>query len=272
MANAVLRTETGKSSATIANIIMPMRTNEVKIDTFVLVSTYLLPLCMVLMYIVPINRTISRIVNEKENKARESMRIMGLTDTSYWLSWLIYYLTVSTIIALVSSMIISVNVFPNSNKFLLFLYFWLYGLSLFGFIVFAQSFFSKARIASTVSTLIYFFLTFADYAVQDNYMHENIRIACSLLPSIAMRRAEYNIAIFEEGGVGLQYDNLSLVHFNYKVSTAFWMFVISFIVGTMVGIYLTNVLNLGSGYNLPWSYPFKKSYWFPHRANSRVRP
>lgn len=95
----------------------------------------LLPLCMVLMYIMPVNRLVNRIVNEKETKARESMKIMGMTDTAYWLSWFIYYIGVSTVISLVSSLILCINVFENSSWFLIFIFFWIYGLSLYGYIV-----------------------------------------------------------------------------------------------------------------------------------------
>jgi len=53
------------------------------------------------MYIPPLYRTVYRIVVEKETKVKESMKMMGMTDFSYWLSWLAYYslvnLSVSTL-------------------------------------------------------------------------------------------------------------------------------------------------------------------------------
>lgn len=231
--------------------------------------SYLLPLCMILMYIMPINRTVSRIVNEKETKARESMRIMGLTDTAYWLSWFIYYIAVSSIIALVTSMMLCTTVFVYSNRFLIFLYFWLFGFSLFGFIVFIQSFFLRSKIASIISCLVYFFTSFADYAVQDKFLGEPIKTAASILPTIAMRRAIYNIAQYEQGEVGLITQNVNIEYYNYKVATCYWMFTISFVVGVLLGIYLTNVLPMGQGFRQPWNYLFLKSYWFP-QYNDRV--
>lgn len=92
----------------------------------------MLPFFMLLMYILPVYRLISNIVAEKESKARESMKMMGLTDFSYWLSWFTYYLIVVTIISLLCLAILARTVFPNSDKGLIFLYFWLYGISLFG--------------------------------------------------------------------------------------------------------------------------------------------
>lgn len=47
------------------------------------------------MYIPPLYRTVYRIVQEKESKVKESMRMMGLGDFAYWLSWYTYYTTVN---------------------------------------------------------------------------------------------------------------------------------------------------------------------------------
>ena len=88
------------------------------------------------MYIMPILRMIMRIVSEKNTKIREVMRMMGLSDTTYWLSWFFFYAIIVTIISLVSTILICSKVFPNSNWGLIFLFFWLFGISLFGYIVF----------------------------------------------------------------------------------------------------------------------------------------
>ena len=90
---------------------------------------------MLIMYILPVYRTLSRIISEKETKAKESMRMMGLSDSSYWLSWFTYYFFVVTMISVLCIIILAINVIKFSNMFLVFLYFWLFGMSLFGFIL-----------------------------------------------------------------------------------------------------------------------------------------
>jgi hypothetical protein len=47
------------------------------------------------MYIPPLYRTVYRIVQEKESRVKESMRMMGLGDLAYWMSWYTYYTTVN---------------------------------------------------------------------------------------------------------------------------------------------------------------------------------
>lgn len=91
---------------------------------------------MLLIYILPMYRLISMIVSEKESKARESMKMMGLNDFSYWLSWWIYYIVITTVISGLCIGVLSINVLKYSNKGLVFLIFWVYGNSLFGLAVF----------------------------------------------------------------------------------------------------------------------------------------
>ena len=58
--------------------------------TFVMyasMSFFILLSVLPLMY-----RTTYRIVQEKSDRMKETMRIMGLGDTPYWTSWLCYYL------------------------------------------------------------------------------------------------------------------------------------------------------------------------------------
>jgi hypothetical protein len=42
-------------------------------------------------------------VSEKESKARESMKMMGLVDFSYWLSWWTHYFIIQELSSLPQS-------------------------------------------------------------------------------------------------------------------------------------------------------------------------
>jgi ATP-binding cassette subfamily A (ABC1) protein 3 len=95
-----------------------------------------LPFFMLLIYILPMYRLISNIVTDKETKARESMKIMGLKDFSYWFSWFAYHCIQVTIISIMCTIILNFNVIVHTNPLVLFLFFWLFGMSLFGFAIF----------------------------------------------------------------------------------------------------------------------------------------
>jgi ATP-binding cassette subfamily A (ABC1) protein 3 len=79
------------------------------------------------MYIPPIFRTTYRIVAEKESKVKESMRMMGLRDMPYWLSWLTYYTFVNTMISTIVFIILYSKVLSKSDGWIQFMVIWLYG-------------------------------------------------------------------------------------------------------------------------------------------------
>jgi hypothetical protein len=141
-------------------MFVPYKADAYISDEFGMVLSNMMSFFMLLMYILPVYRLISNIVSEKESKARESMRMMGLSDASYWLSWFTYYLIIVTIISVLCIIILSANVFKYSNRGYIFLYFWVYGMSLFGLCIFLQAFFSTARVAAITGTLIYFGTSF----------------------------------------------------------------------------------------------------------------
>jgi ATP-binding cassette subfamily A (ABC1) protein 3 len=102
MANFALRLhfdeEKNSKMPTISNLIVPMKMRDYYIDDFNQVLT-LLSFFVFLTYIVPLYRVTYRIVNEKETRARESMKMMGLSDSSYWLSWISFYACIVTLIS-----------------------------------------------------------------------------------------------------------------------------------------------------------------------------
>jgi len=87
------------------------------------------------MFVPPMYRTSFRIVAEKESKVKESMRMMGLEDASYWLSWYTYHTIVNSIICICSWTILFIYVMPKSSGWILFLVIWLFGQSLFGLLL-----------------------------------------------------------------------------------------------------------------------------------------
>ena len=160
-----MRTKSGINNASIGVTLVPFKTDKYIKDDFSLIFSNMMPFFMLLIYILPTYRIISNIVSEKESKARESMKMMGLVDFSYWASWFFYYLILVTIISGLCIGILCINVIKYSNRGLVFLFFELYGVSLFGLAVFLQSFFSRARVAAIAGTLIYFGTSFINVAV-----------------------------------------------------------------------------------------------------------
>jgi len=65
-------------------------------------------------------------IYEKEKKLREGMKMMGLNNTSFYLSWIIQYLIIYTIISIIATILLSSIVFTHTDGFVLFLNYWLF--------------------------------------------------------------------------------------------------------------------------------------------------
>ena len=72
---------------------------------------------------------------EKEKKLREGMKMMGLTNTSFYLSWIITYFVIYTIISIIATLLLSnilfiyqieSKVFPNTDGAVIWLVYWLF--------------------------------------------------------------------------------------------------------------------------------------------------
>lgn len=84
--------------------------------------------------------------------------MMGMSDFSYWLSWFCYYQLLNTSIAVISTLVLSINVFPNSQYSWIFLSIWLYGSALFGEVLTFQALIQKSKFAGIQAACFYFLL------------------------------------------------------------------------------------------------------------------
>ena len=116
----------------------------------------ILPYLILVAFIPPVYNSVFNIVQEKESRMKENMMIMGMTRTSYWLSWYVYYTLISTIVAVLAWSMLMINFIQYSNAGIVFLMFICYAQAIFGLIVFLSSLFEKSAQAGIVGSLFYF--------------------------------------------------------------------------------------------------------------------
>ena len=92
----------------------------------------MLPLFLLIAYIPPVYNMTFKIVKEKETRAKETMRIMGMTDLPYWLSWLVFYTLINTMVSFLAWFVLQFKIINYSTQGYLFIFFWLYGQAIFG--------------------------------------------------------------------------------------------------------------------------------------------
>ena len=156
------------------------------------------------------------------------MKIMGLKDAPYWVSWFIYYFGVSTTISLIWATIFVLFVFTNSSFFFLFLFVWLYGMSIFSYSLLICSFLQRPRVACILATLIHFITYFAVVPVQDYGISKGIKTIFSFVPNIGMALWVDAMAALESSGEGVVASSITETIHNYEVWIAFRAWIIMF--------------------------------------------
>ena len=81
---------------------------------------------LVLPGIVCFLRMIVGILEEKESKVREGMKIMGLGNLPLYLSWIVWQSGINLIVAILVCLLLKVSIFVNSDYLLILLFYWLY--------------------------------------------------------------------------------------------------------------------------------------------------
>ena len=80
--------------------------------------------------ILPFLRMCYGLLIEKEKRIREGMKIMGMKDSSFYISWILYYLIIYTGISLLVSAILMGSIFNRTDYSVLFIWHWLFCWSL----------------------------------------------------------------------------------------------------------------------------------------------
>lgn len=88
-----------------------------------------------LSVLLPLITLIGKFMTDKITRMRESMKIMGINDSTYFLSYFIFYAISQLIVSFGCTAIIKQTIFPNSNYLLLAVFFFLFGISIYPFAI-----------------------------------------------------------------------------------------------------------------------------------------
>jgi hypothetical protein len=186
-ANTLLKRKTNIGNAQITALILPVEQKESMIDPFAIFLESGLILFTLLMYVPIIFRMVHQVVQEKVSKAKESMRIMGMQDLPYWLSYWCEYSVLNLFISGSCWLILTLSIFGWQDSAFLFLILWTFGQSLFGLIIFTQALFSSPKSAAIATTFVYFGLTLLYLQTDDPDTLRSLKISFScIFPTIPM--------------------------------------------------------------------------------------
>lgn len=230
-------------------------------DDFTQVLTSILPFLLLLIFIPPVYNTVFMMVKEKESRIKESMRMMGMKDYAYWLSWYAYFTLLSTAIVFLAWLVLLINCISNSNSFLVLVFMLFYAQAVFAQIIFLQSIFENSKYSGLVGTLIYFGFNLVGIPVQQPDSAQGAKTFLSVIPQVAMQQLCQVFGNLEGSGIGLQFDNATEKINNYTYVTGLAMLVVSFAVFMLLGFYLDKVLPKTYGEKLSACFCCTKRFW-----------
>ncbi|XP_033703106.1 cholesterol transporter ABCA5 isoform X2 [Tursiops truncatus] len=236
----------------------------VEIDTF--------PRGVILIYLViafsPFGYFLAiHIVAEKEKKLKEFLKIMGLHDTAFWLSWVLLYTSLIFLMSLLMAVIATASsLFPQSSCFVIFLLFFLYGLSSVFFALMLTPLFKKSKHVGIVEFLVTVALGFVGLLIVlvESFPKSLVWLLspfcqCTFLIGIAQ------VMHLEDFNEGALFSNLT--EGPYPLIITIIMLALNSIFYVLLAVYLDQVIPGEFGLRRSSFYFLKPSYWSKSRRN-----
>ena len=143
---------------------------------------------MLFPYIILFSRFLFKVLTEKEKKIREGMKMMGLDDSTFFLSWFILFLAISTITSAFVTLIAGSVVFLKVNMGLFFVFCMLYAQTLYGWAFCIVAFLPTKRTSGIAATLFHILSYFMTAILQDPNTSTNLQYGMSILPNVCMNQ------------------------------------------------------------------------------------
>ncbi|KFO26306.1 ATP-binding cassette sub-family A member 5 [Fukomys damarensis] len=236
----------------------------VEIDTF--------PRGVILIYLViafsPFGYFLAiHIVAEKEKKLKEFLKIMGLHDTAFWLSWVLLYASFIFLMSLLMAVIATASsLFPKSSSFVIFLLFFLYGLSSVFFALMLTPLFKKSKHVGIVEFFVTVAFGFVGLLIvlMESFPSSLVWLfspfcQCTFLIGIAQ---VMHLEDFDEGAL---FSNLT--DGPYPLIITIIMLALNSIFYVLLAIYLDQVIPGEFGLRRSSLYFLKPSYWSKSKRN-----
>ncbi|KAM9716481.1 LOW QUALITY PROTEIN: cholesterol transporter ABCA5 [Menidia menidia] len=243
-------------------VVMMGRPGAVEVHKFphALVSIYL-----VLAFTPFVSFLIANMAAEKEQRLKDTMTMMGLHNTAFWLSWgLLYAVLVSSMSVLMAAIATFTALFPNSDFFIVFGLIFLYGISSIFFSFMLTPLFKKPKFASTVGsmlTVVFGCLSLFTVLMKD-FPQPLVWLLCLLSPT-AFSIGIAQVVYLEAQGDGAV--SSSLASGPHPLYVPLLMLVLDCVLYLLLATYLDQVLPGEFGIRRPLLYFLKPSYWSRRR-------
>ncbi|KAM6332822.1 glucosylceramide transporter ABCA12 [Podargus strigoides] len=269
---AIIELQTGKNPEEIAVQVQAMPYPCYNKDMFLTSVTYSLPFALMAAWVLFIADFVKTLVQEKDLRLYEYMKMMGVNASSHFIAWFIECAIFLLITVTFLVVVLKVgDILPKTNTVLLFLYLMDYSLSIIAMSYFISVFFNNTNIAALVGSLVYIltFFPFIVLLVIENHLSFSVKSLLSLLSPTAFSYASQYIARYEAQGIGLQWDNMyksPMIGDNTSFGWMCWLILIDSFIYFILGWYIRNVFPGRYGMAAPWYFPLLPSYWIEYNS------
>eukprot|EP00916_Digyalum_oweni_P011393 GHVL01018965.1.p1 GENE.GHVL01018965.1~~GHVL01018965.1.p1 ORF type:complete len:1716 (+),score=214.35 GHVL01018965.1:54-5150(+) len=178
-------------------------------DTFVTVMDNLLAFFLTLLYILSFVRILNILAIEKETKIREGMAMMGLSKATLWLGWYITCGIIYFFQSLLMTIAFAFGVYTNSSFINIFVTLYLFSFTLVSLAIFFSAFFSKAKVATSVGSVVFFILFLPYQSVAPDRVRGGQKLAVCLSPTCCLTLGISIIGRFDSYFDGFKDSNLA---------------------------------------------------------------
>lgn len=217
-------------------------------------------------------------MQEKELKLRESMRVMGLLDSAYWLSWSL----VNVFMALIASLLLcgagaafQFGFFLNNDFLTYFLLFFLFGISMVPVAFVVSTLLDSASTATTLGFVIFLVGSLIQFFSPVIYQETGplpAKIIMSFFPFIMLAKGltDLSSATSSDARSGIRFADIATHTKSWPLSEVYWWLAIDIGVYTVLYILLDNVLYM----KRPIWFFLTPSYWLgaPTKAKKLSKP
>ncbi|CDP14120.1 unnamed protein product [Coffea canephora] len=249
--------------------IVPFPTRQYTDDEFQSIVKKVMGVLYLLGFLYPISRLISYSVFEKEHKIKQGLYMMGLKDEIFYLSWWITYALQFAVSSGILTLCTMNTLFEYSDKSLVFIYFFSFGLSAISLTFLISTFFSRAKTAVAVGTLSFLGAFFPYYTVNDEAVSMALKVTASVLSPTAFALGSVNFADYERAHVGLRWSNIWRESSGVSFLVCLLMMLFDTVVYCGMGLYLDKVLPKENGIRYPWNFMFQISFWRKRSTSGR---
>ncbi|XP_072015894.1 ATP-binding cassette sub-family A member 2-like isoform X3 [Amphiura filiformis] len=242
-------------------------------DKFMFMVEHIMPLVMMVSWIYYVAMLTQSIVYEKEQRLKEVMKTMGLNNVVHWVAWFITsFFQMSITIAILVCILHYGKILVHSNPLIIWLTLTMFAIATISFCFMVSVLFSKAKIAAGCAGILYFtsyvpclYIAIREESLAYIDINVTLKTLASLFSTTAFGLGARYFALYEEGGDGVQWDNLDrspVEHDQFNLQRVIIMMAVDAVLYAILTWYIENVHPGSYGLPRPWYFPLQKSYWF----------